>query len=319
MQVEVHELQGISSVVRAALDAGVFQLLIRSPSSASKCADKLDLNPTATALVLEALAALSLLENRSGVYSIPSTLALPGGRLRGDGGPPHADLWRHTGTFLRTGEPLSQMDAEPAEREKSYQDVVATLAEMFAVPAEKLARALKLSPRTILDIGCGAGVWGLAFAAAAPGSIVTGLDFPAVLAAFHARAREIGLASAAVSLEGDMNSVALGHRCYDLVIVANVLRLEPFERAKSLISRAGNSVAEDGTLLIVDALAGGAQDKDRARAFYALNLSMRTKAAKVHAASDYEDWLYDAGFSVCQLVDIESGTGALGGIVARRQ
>ena len=58
---------------------------------------------------------------------------------------------------------------------------------------------------SVLDIGCGSGVWGLAFAERDPAVRVTGCDLPGVLESFQARAREVGLSDRTALLPGDIH------------------------------------------------------------------------------------------------------------------
>ena len=107
-----------------------------------------------------------------------------------------------------------------------YSSVVAGIGRIFAAPAQELAAQIERAPDRILDIGCGSGVWSLAIAERFERARVTGLDLPDVLAVFEARATERGLRDRIEKLGGDMHAVAIPPAAFDLVIIANVLRLE---------------------------------------------------------------------------------------------
>src|SRR6185437_14448272 len=106
-----------------------------------------------------------------------------------------------------------------------------------------------------------------------------------------------------------------------LVLVANVLRLETPERAASLVARLARAVAPGGGLLVVDALAGGTPERERARALYAVNLALRSHAGRVHDAGEIAAWLRAAGLGAPVTIDLGGSSappGAVGALLARK-
>ena len=178
--------------------------------------------------------------------------------------------------------------------------VLLSTAAFFARPLAatfELAAGCGLRPRSILDVGCGSGVWSLALAQATPGARVTGLDLPAVLDRFVARASALCLADRVDTIPGDMHSAALPEARWDLAIIANVLRLEPAEQARAIVRRVVSAVRPGGSVIIVDALAAGTPEAERARAIYSFHLALRTRAGSVHYSGEIGRWLEEAGSS----------------------
>lgn len=307
---------GVAAVVAAALRTGMLAALVEGSTTAAELAIRLGLDARATGLVLDVLAGEGLVSHDGEqVQAGPALLQLagqPGGYSLSLG------LWTHAETFLRTGEPYVLMDRAPQQREEIYRSVVSGLAKLFEGPARELAAALPVQPERILDVGCGSGVWSLALLQQHGQARATGLDLPAVADNFVARAEALGLADRVDTLRGDMHEVALPSAAYDLVVIANVLRLETPERAAALIGRLAPAVAPSGCLLVVDALAGGTPDRERARALYAMHLGLRTRQGQVHRPEAIAGWLAAAGLPQCQTVDVASGAGGLGGLLARR-
>ena len=231
------------------------------------------------------------------------------------------ELWRHTTTFLETGEPFVLMDAEPQKREAAYRNIVSELARLFSHAADELAARIDLAPASIIDVGCGSGVWSLALAKSVPGARVTGVDLPAVLKNFLTRAESLGLGDRVDAIEGDMHTVGLPAANWDLLVIANVLRLEPADSARNLVQRLGAVVRPGGSVLVVDALAGGTPEKDRARAIYALHLALRTSSGRVHSQDEIIAWLAGAGFAEPVPIEVTSqyaSMGAVGALLARK-
>jgi ubiquinone/menaquinone biosynthesis C-methylase UbiE len=321
MDADLMELIAMASVISAAQQAGLLRALHSGPRPSQAYAEQLNLDPRATTLVLDALVTLDLASREGDSYDAsPRVKAFM--RSWGQGGPPLENLWTHTPIFLRTGEPFLRMDGSPGEREASYRTTVSALAHLLEGAARELSAKLNEAPERVLDVGCGSGVWSLSIAERSPKVHVTGQDLPAVLESFMARAQSLGLGDRVATIPGDMHAVPLPAGGFDLVVIANVLRLEAPERAQALIARLATAVAPGGALLVVDALAGGTPARERARALYAINLALRTQAGRVHGPGEITTWLEAAGLSAVQAIELGKdgvAPGAIGALLARRQ
>jgi ubiquinone/menaquinone biosynthesis C-methylase UbiE len=312
---------GFSSIVTSALQSGLFQrMLLGPPEDAAGYARALSLHPQATGLVLDTLVAAGIATCEEGRFSMASDVAEA--IARGPGGASMIfDLWRHAPAFLATGERFVKMDRAPGERESAYKGVVAGLGRMFESVARDLAAAVleRISPppARILDVGCGSGVWSLAMAERLPGARVTGLDLPAVLAAFQERAGQLGLGDRVSTIPGDMHAASIPPGAFDLAVIANVLRLESPDHARSLVARVAGGLAKGGALLVVDALAGGRRDKEIGRTVYAFHLAMRTEGGRVHPPGEVREWLRAAGLSRIEAIDLEGPAAGHGALLAR--
>jgi ubiquinone/menaquinone biosynthesis C-methylase UbiE len=318
----VMEAVGFSMILATALETGLLDRLFAKADTADEHARALGLNPRATALALDALVAAGFATQDGDRYAMARPVIDV--IARSPGGPMMLfNLWRHAPTFLKWGEPHLQMD-RGSNREDSYKGLAAALGRMF----EPIARAVaaQVAPRIdapgraprVLDVGCGSGVWSLAVAERIPVARVTGLDFPAVLDAFEERASGLGLGDRVSTIAGDMHAAKIPGGAFDLAVLANVLRLEPKDRAAALVRRVAAGVAEDGALLVVDALAGGTRAKEIGRTVYAFNLAMRTVDGSVHRPDEVTGWLRNAGFARIEQLDVETGGAGHGALLARR-
>ena len=310
------DLLGASSAIAAAARAGIVTALLARGATTPELAKDLSLDPRALGLVLGVLKAYGFLESAGDRWSATDAFREVAARVPG-GNEMTFGLWSHVPDFLRTGTPFLRMDRAPEEREQAYRDVVGRLGAMFAASAKELAAKIPGHPKRILDVGCGSGIWSLSIASRVEASRVTGLDFPAVLQSFRTKAKELGLADRIDFIEGDVHSVDVPKRAFDLVVVANVLRLETPERAKRIVDRIAPAVAEGGALLVIDALGEGTPEKERARAIYALHLGMRTEQGSVHAPQTIRGWLAEAGLARIEAIDVATNPGAVGALLAR--
>jgi SAM-dependent methyltransferase len=292
------ELAGPAAVVASAYEVGLIEYLAR-PAPAAEHAERLGLDPEATALALEALASLGIAEEREGRFGrSPTTDSIspsPGAELEGG-------LWGHLPRFLRTGERLAHMDGSPAERAAAYSEIAGQLGPMFEDAAETLATKLPPPGPRILDVGAGSGVWSLAMCERTPAARVTAVDLPDVLPGFLDRAEALGLSRRVDTIAGDFHAVELPANGFDRIVLANVLHLEPPARAKSLIAHVAPALKPGGELVVVDALAEGDPEAERGRSIYALHLAMRTDRGRVHPRAEIERWCRASGLGGGELV-----------------
>jgi cyclopropane fatty-acyl-phospholipid synthase-like methyltransferase len=309
---ELFDLGGIVAAVVAAYQSSLLQALLNGYATPAMYAEELGLDAMATERVLDVLAQVGVADCERGRYAASADLkklnAWQLGGLDALGA-----LWSQVPAFLSRGERLAHMDGSLAMREAAYSGVVSQLAEAFSEGARQLAERLAGRPERILDVGAGAGIWSLAMAERHPGTRVTALDLPKVLAAFCRQAEQMGLADRIETLAGDFHHVELPRGRYDRVVLANVLHLEPPEQAAALIRRMARSLVGGGELVIVEMIGDGTPAGERARAIYALHLALRTQQGRTHTLSDLRAWFEQAGLIPGEVIrlDIWPGMGAL--------
>jgi SAM-dependent methyltransferase len=310
------ETWGQAAVLASAAAAGLLVELLRCPGSAEAHAARLGLAEGPARLTLEALVALGLAERRGTGYAGSPALAeldavSPGGVAA------LSALWGHLPEYLRSGRPLVTMNADAASREQSYRPVVSGLGSLFGPAADAVAERLGPSER-VLDVGAGSGVWSLAMAARHPGTRVTALELPEVMPRFLERAEALGLRERTEALPGDYFGVALPEGAFDRVVVANVLHLEPAERAAALVRRLAPAIRPGGELVAIGFTADGSDSEVCSGRVYALHLSMRTVGGRNHPRADVEAWCRQAGLSVEAAFGAGPAPRGLGAVVARR-
>lgn len=326
LALDLMTILGVTAALNAAQSTGLWDLALRRGGTAAEFARELGLCERATEHVLRILAAVGGIQRQGDRFgSHPAAAATPG--LVGEAAFPLLpatmitvlrEHFSHTTRFLQTGDPLKWMDGSLQQRESSYRGVVSDLGMMYETIALSLATSLGLRPERILDIGCGSGVWSLAFASRDQTSQVSGLDFAGVLDAFVTRAARQGMSERIRCIPGDMHEVPIPAAAFDLVIVANVLRLELPERAQAVVQRAAAALRPGGHLLVIDALAAGTPARELVRAVYELHLTMRTEKGHVHSAAQITHWMQAAGMTDIREIDCGLHITAIGALLGTR-
>lgn len=316
---------GADHVYRTAVEAGLLDALRKGPLDVEAISERTALHPVAVGRVVEVLATLGLVVNQEDqagnavrlVSLTPLAEALLAGPYRGLGDA----YWGHLPTFLRTGEPMAQMD-DPAESEARYRGQAAALGWMLAAAAALAAQhfAADLDPSRewqILDVGAGSAVWSLSLAAALPGAQVTAADWPAVLEVAQATAVRMGLADRLTLLPGDLAATELPADRFDLVFLANVAHLLTPPALAAMIGRLAASLRPGGRLAVVDVFPGLAKG-DLNRTLYTLGLALRTRAGQTHDAKDVAGLLHDVGLLDGGFTPLDVTPHTLGMVVATK-
>ncbi|MPZ86393.1 MAG: methyltransferase domain-containing protein [Actinophytocola sp.] len=277
------------AIIETAAALDVLGQLTSNPSTAREVATALRLDRVATARLLDALAGMGLLCERSGGVFETDTVATD--RVHSLTG-----LWQALPAVVRTGEPVLQA-ATAAGATRLYPDVVPVLSEWFAPAAERFAAELSPWTGRVLDVGAGAAPWTIALASRNPEVHVTAVDFPAVLTRTRRAVTAAGLVSRFDYLPGDVLDVALP--AHDLAVVGNVCHLFDEAHNRVLLAKLHRTARR---VAIVDVLPSA----DPAVSRYALGLLTRARGGAVHSLTAYQEWARQAGFAGVTTVPLSS-------------
>jgi SAM-dependent methyltransferase len=303
----LHELIGASTAINAALRSGLLAAVMEGRAAADVLATKSKSDPRTARLVLDVLVAFGIVDREGDTYG-PSAALVQAMEVAPLGIHGVARVFGHTEEMLATGRPIAVMN-EAREREATYRNVVDVLAKLSEAQARVLAGSLERAPARILDIGCGSGVWSLAMAERFPDAHVTGLDLPDVVRRFEARAQALGLSGRTHAIGADVHEGrAVPPASFDLVVVANVLRIEDEARARAIVARAAE--ASSSRVVVVDALAEGTPARERARAVYTLHLALRSRDGNVYSRERISSWFGEHGLRLAAVVDFEESSPA---------
>ncbi|WP_346622011.1 methyltransferase domain-containing protein [Blastococcus sp. HT6-4] len=161
----------------------------------------------------------------------------------------HTGLYRDLGPLLAGG---------PRRRDvTTHGGVIARVSAAFEPFVDDVLRetVAAVSPRAVLDVGCGAGLQLATMLAAAPEAAGVGVDTdPAAAGLAETTLRERGLTARARIVRDDVRRLT-GEEPFDLVLLANVVYYVPADERAALFSDVARLLAPGGTLLVVTTVA----------------------------------------------------------------
>jgi demethylspheroidene O-methyltransferase len=303
-----------SQILGACVKLRLFEILAEGPQTTERLAGQLSLTPDAAARLLDAAAALRLVERRRGgrfglgplgaaILGAPGVVAMiehhamlyadlrdPVALLRGE--QPETSigsLWPYA-----AGEGGAALQASDVA---DYSTLMS--ASQPQVSADILAAYRLDKHRCLLDLGGGDGTFLTAVAAAAPGLQLKLLDLPPVAERAKARFAAAGLSARAEAYGGDFRAGPLPEGA-DIISLVRVIHDHDDEFALSILRNARQALPPGGTLLLAEPMAGtaGAETVGAYFDFYLLAMG----SGRPRTVEELSAMLRQAGFSQVNLL-----------------
>jgi len=306
-----------AQILLTCVDLGVFETLAGHPATAAQVASAIGAHERGTELLLNAAAALGLLEKREGRFAntaLAEACLTPDGvgtmvrSLQLDG-----EFYRHWGRLadaVRSGQ-RPEEDRRNEELDDWVHNFVYGLYDMARPVAPLVAEALALPgdrPLRVIDVGGCHAAYSLALARRYPRLTATVFELPAVVPFAREIVARAGLADRVSVQAGDFQQEGLG-RGYDVALVFGVLNGEPPEGRPALIRKVYDCLNPGGQIVLRDLVL----DPDRAgppeAAIFALQMLLATEAGGLDTSEDWARWLAEAGFGQDHIVDLPAPAG----------
>jgi len=296
------------AVVGAAAELNLFTLLGDECLSAEPIAVRLRSNLRATTVLLDALAALGLLEKQGENYSLPADLR----PWLTDGAPGTPlpmvlhqmsliRLWSQLAWIVRSGEPaVRQASIRGAEADRAA--FIAAMHSVSGPIADDLVT--RLGPpkfNHLLDVGGASGTWTLAFLRAAAGSRATIFDLPDAIQQARERLAQSGFHDRVNLVAGDFYDDPLPSGA-DLAWVSAIVHQHAREDSRELFLKVHEALALGGRIMIRDVVMEPNRVDPPEGALFAVNMLVGTTSGGTFTMDEFREDLQASGFRDVKLL-----------------
>jgi SAM-dependent methyltransferase len=291
-----------SRVLLTGAELDLFTLLSREALAAPEIAGRLGADLRALTTVLDALAAMELLEKRDGLYR-----TAPGARCLSTDAPDSihpmllhaAALWARWTTLTRRvgGTPLPERHPD-----ESLRAFIGAMHVVAAPQADRIVAAALVGPaRRLLDVGGGPATYTMAFLRTEPALAATLFDLPPVVEIARERIARAGLADRVTLVPGDFETDELppGH---DLAWLSAIIHQNSREQNAALFVRIFRALVPGGRLVLRDHVMEPDRTRPRPGALFAVNMLVGTSGGGTYTLEEIRAGLSRAGFERVRLI-----------------
>lgn len=301
-------------ILESAIKNRVFDVLDEGPKSLSETALATGASERGLRAIMDALVGFDFLaKDADGKYSLSAESAaflvstkpsFQGGFLR------HTSVqlipnWLELNEVVKTGKPTEAVNQQGTGTE-FFEILVPDIFPLSYPAAQDLAAHFAWAERegtvSVLDLGAGSGVWGIAQAQSAPNVIVTAVDWPGVIDITRTTVERFGLSDRFTFATGDLLSADFGSG-HTAATVGHILHSEGVERSKNLLKRIFAALASGGTIVIQEFLVNAERTGPMIGLIFAVNMLVNTEVGGTYSFAEIASWLTEVGFTDPRLVE----------------
>jgi len=304
-------------VITAAADLDLFTALGSAPATAADLAKRINADPHATGVILDALTALELLSKQGDCYRVvpdvvelltedsPASI-LPGVRHQGN----CLRRWAQLARVVRTGSPAERASSVRGEAADCESFIGAMNNFSEAIAPEIVAKLMPLRFQRMLDIGGASGTWTIAFLLAVPDATAVLFDLPQVVPLARERLRRARLADRVTLVPGDYSIDPMPGGA-DFAWLSAIVHQDSREQNRALYARIYSALAPGGVLAIRDVVMDAGRTQPPVGAMFAVNMLVGTEGGGTFTFEEFREDLESAGFSRIELLHRDEGMNSL--------
>jgi SAM-dependent methyltransferase len=289
-------------IIGAAAELDLWTAIGDQPLLAEQLAKKLNTNLRATTMLLDAVAALGLIEKRDIHYSVPSELRP---WLVENSPDTILPMLRHAMNISRSWSQLAAIatSGSPSPRQPSIRGAEADRASFIAAMhvisnpiADDLVR--RLGPpnfRHLLDVGGASGTWTFAFLRAMPSAQATVFDLPDAIEQARQRLANSEFADRLTLVAGDFYVDPLPTGA-DFAWVSAICHQHSRRQNRELFAKVSRALVPGGRIALRDVVMEPCRTRPFEGALFAVNMFVNTDAGGTFTFREYAEDLQSAGF-----------------------
>lgn len=299
----------------AAVELDVFTRIGDGHLTAEAVARHVGGRPGATARLLDALAAMGLLEKSDGRYrngaAARQHLCSDAPGYLGYMVRHHADLirsWARLKTAVLTGNAVPNPEAPPADT--SRRDFLMGMFNVASQLAPRVAPQIDLSGRRhLLDLGGGPGTWAIYFCRSNPQLSATVCDLPTTRPFAEEAIARHGLADRIAFADCDYLSQQIPG-AYDAAWLSHILHGEGPEDCAAILAKTVAAMKPGAVVMIHEFILDDDGAGPLFPALFSLNMLLRTEAGRSYRQCELEEMLTIAGVRQVRRLHLDTPNGS---------
>jgi hypothetical protein len=308
--------------LHAAVQLDVFTVMADLRLSAEALAGKLQADPRALAMLLNALTAMNLLEKSGGNYtSKPAALRF----LSRNSQDYIGYIIKHHHHLVASWSQLDQavLSGKAVRTRASYssddarESFLMGMFNMAMMLAPRIVPKIDLSNRkSFLDMGGGPGTYAIQFCLNNPGMLAVVFDLPTTRPFAEATIGRYGLSDRIRFQEGSYLKDPVEGR-YEVAWLSHILHGEGPEACQGIIQKAVSALSPGGMILVHEFILNNEMSGPLFPALFSLNMLLGTASGQAYSEQQISGMLASAGVRNIHRISIESpnDSGIIAGVV----
>jgi predicted O-methyltransferase YrrM len=299
-------------IIQTAVELAILDALKDGALTSDAVAHRLELEPKATELLLNALAALELLQKQGELFSLAeaarkyllrSSSLYVGGMIRFE-----SSVWNcweklpqalHTGQAVR---PANMYQEDPRETE-IFINAMDSLVKARG-DAEVITGAIKWDGvKELLDVGSGPASYPIHLCRKYPELRTTIFDLPGTLALTQRYVREAGMMERIRLIAGDYRKDPIPGS-YDMVFLSNIIHGEGEQENLSLIDKLAANLKTGGRLVVKDHILDDSRTHPPVGAIFSLLMLLTTAAGRCYSFNEIKLWMERARLANVEQINL---------------
>lgn len=307
--------------LHAGVKIGVFTPLAERAWVAAELAGLLNADTRGLTMLLNALAALGLLEKQVNSY-----IATPfAAKFLAKNSPEYLGYiimhhhhlmfsWSHLDQAVQSGGPVRESVAHIADNDQR-ENFLMGMFNLAMQLAPKVVPAIDLGGRQrLLDLGGGPGTYAIHFCLHNPELTAVIYDLPSTRRFAEETVARFGLSDRITFVEGDFDTEEIQGR-FDVVWLSHILHAEGPRGCATMLAKAVAALEPDGMIMVQEFILDDTEDGPLFPALFSLNMLLGTPDGQAYSQEQLTGMLTGAGVGDVQrlALDLPNGVGIIAG------